>query len=109
MSKIPRVIETDEGTMVYCSHEKVYKSVDYFLTPSTRKEGYSFFCDDCWKLIQAKKPNSAKIQQEQNLLESQRILQNLGYEIQNQDNPVYNQFLTRHNIHEPHKTYSRRK
>jgi hypothetical protein len=91
MSKNPKVIETDDGTFVWCSHEKDYKPSDMF---STMQNGrYSYFCFDCKEKISSNKKHIGFDPQPH----SKKVLELLGYDNDSQET-VHQQFMKKHNL-----------
>lgn len=99
--KIEKIIQTDQGTMVWCSHEKDYRSSDLF---KMSKNGYHYFCDECMDKIVRNKTFSP-----QDLSKiSNQILENLGYDTKS-EMPVHKQFEIRNKKWLEHQNLQKRK
>jgi hypothetical protein len=90
MAKIQKLIETDEGTFHWCSHEKEYRPVELF---RQNLKGYHFFCDECMDKINDKKVYNIF----DPIPHSNRVLEILGYDLDS-DVPVSEQFIKKHKL-----------
>lgn len=91
MAKIPKIIETDEGVLCWCSHEKIYRPIEMF--HQNQKGTYSYFCDDCLIEINKKKKNSHFDAKKY----SDEILDLLGYDVDGYI-PIHEQFKRKHKL-----------
>ena len=102
MKKIERYIETDEGEMGWCSHEKEYKPIENFII--NKKGEYHYFCNDCMKeMVDKRPPSTFDIKQISN-----KILENLGYDT-NSEMPVHKQFEIRNKKWLEHQNLTKKK
>jgi hypothetical protein len=91
MKKIQKIIETDEGTFHWCSHERDYRPIDMFRINIHGK--YHFFCDDCQRKI----ADSVQHKAFDHHTPAMQILRNLGYDLDSSES-VHQQFIRKHNL-----------
>jgi hypothetical protein len=88
--KLIRLIETDEGLMNWCAHEKEYRPIELFIQ---RGEKYHYTCNECIeKIYKHKKHVTVDIRGE-----AMNVLEKLGYDTRSNET-INSQFLKRHKL-----------
>jgi hypothetical protein len=91
MAKIQKIIETNEGTLCWCSREKLYKPIDMFNI--NEKGRHTYFCDQCVEEIKLNRTYTPMDSKKY----SDQVLKLLGYDLDSYIS-IHEQFKRKHNI-----------